>query len=80
MQYIVITGVSSGIGHVTASHLISQGYHVFGSVRSEADAQKCQEAFGAAFTPLVFDVRDVDAIQKAVDLVSATIQNQNLTW
>ena len=38
MRYIVITGVSTGIGYAAAKELIQYGFHVFGSVRKETDA------------------------------------------
>ena len=55
---VVITGVSTGIGGAAAKVLIGKGFHVFGSVRKQADANRLQAEFGDAFTPLVFDVTD----------------------
>lgn len=78
MKYVVITGVSSGIGAVTAKHLINQGYFVFGSVRTATDADSSQKHFGDLFTPLVFDVRNVDQIKQAVSLVHKSIGTTNL--
>jgi NAD(P)-dependent dehydrogenase (short-subunit alcohol dehydrogenase family) len=37
---LVVTGASSGIGHAVAKLAIAQGWRVFGSVRSEADAER----------------------------------------
>ena len=72
MKSIVVTGVSSGIGYGTADELCRRGFRVFGSVRTEEDAARLQHAFGDNFTPLVFDVTDVDAIGRA----AATVQDQ----
>ena len=33
MKSVVVTGVSTGIGHGTAKVLAGKGFHVFGSVR-----------------------------------------------
>lgn len=75
---VVITGVSTGIGRETALYLLKKGIPVYGSVRKEADADKLVEAYPSLFTPLVFDVRDQDAIQKAVDLVKNQVQTTGL--
>ena len=52
-QNVLITGVSTGIGFDGARYLIQRGYRVFGSVRSQADADRVRHALGAHFTPLV---------------------------
>jgi len=79
MKYIVITGVSSGIGYDAARYLIERSYHVFGSVRKEADAARVQAQLGEQFTPLLFDVTDEDGVQTAVSKVKSILGNQNLT-
>ena len=33
MQYVLITGASTGIGYTSAKYLIDKGFFVFGSVR-----------------------------------------------
>ena len=77
--YILITGVSSGIGLDATAFLIGKGYHVFGSVRSEKDQGKLESQFNSGFTCLRFDVRDKDAINAAVEQVKAQIGEQPLT-
>ena len=47
---VVITGVSTGIGWGAVKVLTDQGFHVFGSVRKTADADRLKAAFGEAFT------------------------------
>ena len=76
---IVITGVSSGIGHETVAYFIEQGYTVFGSVRSEADYERLQADFPDNFTPLKFDVVDKEAIQAAVGKVQEVLGDNLLT-
>ena len=40
MKAIAITGVSTGIGYGATEVLIEKGFHVFGSVRKAADAER----------------------------------------
>lgn len=76
---VVVTGVSSGIGRATVDTLLSQGRQVFGSVRSQADADRLTADLGAAgFTPLLFDVTDEIAIAAAVQTVDAALQGGTL--
>lgn len=69
MKTVVITGVSTGIGYEAAKLLTAVGYHVFGSVRQPADADRLQAALGPHFTPLLFDVTDTAALATAVETV-----------
>jgi NAD(P)-dependent dehydrogenase (short-subunit alcohol dehydrogenase family) len=75
---VVITGVSSGIGFATARALIGRGYRVFGSVRSEADANRVRSTLGEDFGALVFDVTDAAGIARAADSVAAQVGDQCL--
>lgn len=75
---VVITGASTGIGYATARVLIDKGYHVFGSVRREADGERVQRELGSAFTPLLFDVSDPAAIAAAVEQVAAAVGDRGL--
>ena len=71
MQYVVVTGVSTGIGCATTKALIAAGYHVFGSVRRKQDIERLMSEFPSSFTPLHFDVTDVEAIKEAAQQVPA---------
>ena len=66
---ILITGVSTGIGYGAAKELIHRNYKVFGSVRKQDDAERLQAEFGDRFIPLVFDVTDQPAIERAAGQV-----------
>ncbi len=66
---IIITGVSTGIGYAATKRLINSDYKVFGSVRTDEDAQKLKDEFGEQFYPLIFDVTDKDSIYESVELV-----------
>ncbi len=63
---VLITGVSTGIGYAAAVDLAGRGYHVFGSVRSQADADRLQAEIPTNFTPLLFDVTDETAVRAAI--------------
>ncbi len=78
MKSVVITGVSTGIGHAAAATLIKQGIHVFGSVRKKADADRVKTELGAFFTPLIFDVTDEAAIRRAAEDVRRELNGQKL--
>ena len=69
----VITGVSSGIGKATALLLGQRGYRVFGSVRREQDGAWLSERLGDLFTPLLFDINDEGAIERARAHVAAEL-------
>ena len=66
----VVTGASQGIGLATSRALIAKGARVAGLARSEGRLDQLAETLGDAFTPVVCDVTDADAVQKAVDGVA----------
>ena len=78
MKNIVITGVSTGIGYSATKILIENGYRVFGSVRKQEDADKLQEEFGVNFQPLIFDVRNEEAIKKAALIVKKIVGDDGI--
>ena len=79
MKSVVITGTSTGIGYQTSKTLIASGYRVFGSVRTDEDANRVAMELGKNFIPLVFDVTDEQAVKDSVKKVSALLDNQTLT-
>jgi NAD(P)-dependent dehydrogenase (short-subunit alcohol dehydrogenase family) len=78
MLSVVVTGVSSGIGWGTAKVLVQQGFHVFGSVRKREDAERLSTEWGEAFTPLLFDITDEQAVKLAAAVVRDHLQGQTL--
>ncbi len=64
-KYVLITGVSSGIGKDALRLLHGEGFHIFGSVRQEEKAQELIKQYPQRFTPLCFDVRDHKAVIEA---------------
>ncbi len=79
MQSVVVTGVSSGIGWGAAKVLIQHGFHVFGSVRKQADADRLSMEWGEAFTPLLFDITDEQAVQQAAAIVRDHLHGETLS-
>ena len=77
-SYVVITGVSTGIGYNTAKYLVEKGFYVFGSVRKQSDADRIKANLGDQFTPLIFDVTDVEGLKIAIDQVKAIIGSTGL--
>ncbi len=78
MKHILITGVSTGIGHAAAQALVAKGYHVYGSVRRQVDADTLQRELGTQFSPLLFDVTDPAAIAEAARKVETEIGREGL--
>ena len=78
MKKIVVTGVSTGIGYAIAKTLCANNFHVFGSVRKAEDGTRLASEFGAAFTPLVFDVTDEKAVHEAANFVRQKLNGQTL--
>lgn len=78
MGYVVITGVSSGIGRALATDLVTRGYTVFGSVRRLQDAGALQSELRDSFVPLQFDVTEPASIADAAKQVEARIGDAGL--
>jgi NAD(P)-dependent dehydrogenase (short-subunit alcohol dehydrogenase family) len=77
-KYVVVTGVSSGIGRAIALDLIAAGYTVFGSVRRIEDASALAEQGRGQFIPLLFDVTDEAGIARAVTEVKQQVGSAGL--
>jgi NAD(P)-dependent dehydrogenase (short-subunit alcohol dehydrogenase family) len=78
VKHVVITGCSTGIGRAAAEELVAGGYHVFGSVRREADAADLQAQLGSSVTPLMFDVTDEAAVRAAAERVASVLDGRGL--
>jgi len=77
-KFVLITGASTGIGYGAAKELIRRGYTVFGSVRKIEDADRVKSELGAGFLPLLFDVTDAAAVDRAVAEVISQCKGQGL--
>ena len=78
MRSVVVTGSSTGIGWGTAKVLVQKGFRVFGSVRKQADADRLRKELGPNFVPLIFDVTDAQAVNKAAEQVTAALNGETL--
>ncbi len=66
----IVTGASQGIGLATSRALVARGARVAGMARSQDRLDQLAETLGDAFTPVVCDVTDVDAVRDAIDGVA----------
>jgi NAD(P)-dependent dehydrogenase (short-subunit alcohol dehydrogenase family) len=58
--------------------LIRHGFRVFGSVRTQADADRLREQLGTRYVPLIFDVTDPDSVNQVAAAVKKTVGEQRL--
>lgn len=77
-EYVLITGVSSGIGNDAVGYLIEQGYHVLGSVRKESDEIKLTAQYPNNFTCLQFDVTKKEEVVASLEIVKKVLNGSNL--
>ncbi len=75
---VVVTGASTGIGRAAVAKAVSEGAHVFASVRKETDAESLKQEFGEAVTPLLFDVADESAVRAGAAKVAEALGNRRL--
>ena len=75
---VVVTGCSSGIGKELARALISNGYKVFGTIRSLRDSSILEEEFGCGFEPLIMDVTNESQVTKAKNKVEEYLSGKKL--
>jgi NAD(P)-dependent dehydrogenase (short-subunit alcohol dehydrogenase family) len=68
---VVVTGASTGIGRATVHELVNAGFHVFSTVRQEADAESLRQQFPDTVTPLFLDLLDEDSVRAAGEVVTA---------
>lgn len=66
MGILFITGASSGIGRATAFHMARLGWKIIACGRREERLEKLVSTFPGQVHPLVFDVRDREAVEAAV--------------
>ncbi len=75
---ILITGASTGVGYGLAEVFTKAGYEVYGSVRRQEDAARLREELGERFHPLLFDVTNYLAIDKAAEQLTEKIGHEGL--
>ncbi|MCB0662431.1 MAG: SDR family NAD(P)-dependent oxidoreductase [Saprospiraceae bacterium] len=77
--YVLITGVSTGIGFHATMLFAKNGYHVFGTVRKLDDAKELESSLGDSFTPLVVDVQNQEQIDAAYAFVKEKVGERGLS-
>jgi NAD(P)-dependent dehydrogenase (short-subunit alcohol dehydrogenase family) len=75
---VVVTGVSSGIGRAITDSLIKRDIRVFGSVRSEHDAERLRSVYKENVVPLIFDVTDAEGVALASRQVQDALGDEPL--
>jgi short-subunit dehydrogenase len=79
MKYVVVTGASTGLGRSSVKVLSDKGFHVFGSVRKQADADGLSAEFGDKVTSLIFDTTDEAAVKAGAAKVKDIIGDATLS-
>lgn len=75
---VVITGASTGIGAACALHLDRLGYQVFAGVRRSQDGEALRLKASPRLTPVLLDVTDANAIQRAREFVQERVGEAGL--
>lgn len=76
MDYVLVTGTSTGIGAATALHLAENGFYVFAGVRSAKDGEVVRAQAPEAVTPVILDVTDESATSAAAATVAESRSSQ----
>ena len=78
-QAIVVTGVSSGIGHgIDATCWCTTGFGCSEACGGMRTRSGCRGELGSAFTPLLFDVTDAAAVEKGAARVRDALNGGRL--
>ena len=78
MDYIFITGVSTGIGYDLTKLLLEKNIFVIGSVRNTADANRLKAAFPAHFETVLLDVTKAAQFAPALETVQKITSGKGL--
>lgn len=79
---IVITGCSSGFGRITALELAKHGWHIFATVRKEADAidllaEATSQGTKEQITPLICDITSAEQVAHLGEAVASVTPRLN---
>ncbi len=74
INYVLITGVTSGLGKALVSLYLKDGWHVIGIGRNQSKLDHCKIEFGAMFMPYLCDVSIENNIQQVCD----TLKEKNI--
>lgn len=67
----LVTGAGAGLGRALSAELVNRGRTVVGFARSKEGIAETAEMIGKGFTPMVVDVADADAVNKAFAKIEA---------
>jgi NAD(P)-dependent dehydrogenase (short-subunit alcohol dehydrogenase family) len=73
MNYVLVTGASTGLGEQICKCLAGNGYQVIAGVRKDTDGARLQASFGSSIHPVLIDVTDQSMINQALAATSALI-------
>ena len=79
MKYVVVTGVSSGIGESIATELLENGYYVIGTVRKKDDSEKLCKAYPESFKYIICDLTQRKSIESACEEIISLLGEENLS-
>ena len=77
-DFVLITGVSTGIGNALMHSLIKRGYKVIGTVRSEKDKAKIKAEMGVNGYAILMDVTDEEGVKASVKEVESILAGKGL--
>lgn len=75
---VVVTGASRGIGYAVVRTLVSHGFDVFGTVRTETAAEALRTGIGSGVTPVRLDVTDASSVAAAAASVRGALGDRGL--
>lgn len=75
---VVITGASSGIGRASVEQMIRAGWHVFATVRKQADQEQLRTVGDGGVTPVLMEVEDGKSISAAATEIESQLDGQGL--
>jgi NAD(P)-dependent dehydrogenase (short-subunit alcohol dehydrogenase family) len=75
---VLITGCSSGIGEACARWLDDRGHRVFAGIRRDEDGERLRASASERLQPVILDVTDAAAIERARELVEERLGSAGL--
>lgn len=79
MNYVLVTGVSTGIGKAIALDLLKNDYFVIGTVRKKEDSRILEEEYPNNFAHILLDLEFEKSINRAYNDAIKIIGNNYLT-
>jgi len=77
-DFVLVTGVSTGIGNAIMHSLLKRGYKVIGTVRSEKDREKIKAEAKTNCYPILVDVTNEEGVKSSVKEVEDILGGKGL--